>query len=42
MQPDSENDILIYAVSDDELEQAASDNFSLGNCTDARMCPIAE
>jgi hypothetical protein len=41
-QPESEDDILIYAVFDDELEQAASDNFSLGNCTDARVCPIAE
>jgi len=42
MQPDSEDDILIYTPSDDELEQAASPSFSLGNCTDARVCPIAD
>ena len=42
MQPDSEDDILIYVVADDELEQAASPSFSLGNCTDARVCPITE
>jgi hypothetical protein len=43
MQSDSEDDILVYAVSDDELEQAAaSANFSIGMCTDARVCPVSE
>lgn len=32
--------ILAFAVSDDALEFAASPNFSLGNCTDARICPV--
>lgn len=32
--------ILASAVSDDALENAANPNFSLGNCTDARVCPI--
>jgi hypothetical protein len=39
---ESEYDFLTAAVSDDEVEKAASGNFSLGNCTDARVCPIAE
>jgi len=32
--------ILAFTVPDDALEQAASPNFSLGNCTDARLCPV--
>ena len=31
---------LAFAISDDALELAASPNFSLGNCTDARICPV--
>jgi hypothetical protein len=31
--------ILDFTVSDDALEHAAADTiFSLGNCTDARVC----
>ena len=32
--------ILALTVSDEALEQAANSNFSLGNCTDARVCPM--
>lgn len=32
--------ILAFTVSDQALEQAANSNFSLGNCTDARVCPM--
>ena len=30
--------ILAFSVPDEALEHAADTNFSLGNCTDARMC----
>jgi hypothetical protein len=30
--------ILDFAVSDGALERAAETIFSLGNCTDARVC----
>ena len=33
-----EESILAFTVSDEALEHAANTNFSLGNCTDARMC----
>ena len=32
--------ILAFMVSDEALEDAANTNFSLGNCTDARTCPV--
>ena len=32
--------ILAFKVSDEALEGAANTNFSLGNCTDARVCPM--
>jgi len=32
--------ILAFKVSDEALEDAANTNFSLGNCTDARVCPM--
>jgi hypothetical protein len=35
-----EETILAFTVSDEALEQAANLNFSLGNCTDARICPM--
>ena len=43
MKPEEQTEdeiILSFAVSDDALEFAASPNFSLGNCTDARICPV--
>ena len=43
MKPDEQTEeeiILAFAVSDDALEFAASPSFSLGNCTDARICPV--
>ena len=43
MKPEEQTEeeiILAFAVSDDALEFAASPNFSLGNCTDARICPV--
>jgi hypothetical protein len=33
-----EESILAFTVPDEALEHAADTNFSLGNCTDARMC----
>jgi hypothetical protein len=39
---EKEDEILNFTVSDEALEQAADTNFSLGNCTDARVCPISE
>ena len=45
MKPEEQTEeeiILAFAVSDDALEFAASPNFSLGNCTDARICPVDE
>ena len=33
-----EESILAFSVPDEVLEHAADTNFSLGNCTDARMC----
>ena len=32
--------ILAFMVSDEALEDAANTNFSLGNCTEANVCPI--
>jgi hypothetical protein len=32
--------VLAVMVSDEALEDAANTNFSLGNCTDARVCPM--
>ena len=43
MEPDERSEeeiILAFAVSDDALEFASRPNFSLGNCTDARICPV--
>ena len=43
MKPEEQTEeeiVLAFAVSDDALELAASPNFSLGNCTDARICPV--
>jgi hypothetical protein len=43
MKPEEQTEeeiILAFAVSDDALEFAASPNFSLGDCTDARICPV--
>jgi len=31
-----------FTVCDEALEEAASASFSLGNCTDVRVCPIAD
>jgi hypothetical protein len=36
----AEEAIFAFTVSDDALERAASPAFSLGNCTDARVCPV--
>jgi len=34
-----EENVLAFTVPDEALERAADTNFfSLGNCTDARMC----
>jgi hypothetical protein len=33
--------ILVFTVSDEALEQAADSDFSLGNYTDARTCPMS-
>jgi hypothetical protein len=41
MKPEETEDELIldFTTSDEALEHAAADTtFSLGNCTDARMC----
>ena len=38
MKPEEQTEediVLVFAVSDDALELAASPTFSLGNCTDA-------
>lgn len=32
--------IFACTVPDEALEHAAEANFSLGNCTDARVCPM--
>jgi hypothetical protein len=32
--------ILAFIVSDEALEDAANTNFSLGNCTEANVCPV--
>jgi hypothetical protein len=43
MKPEEQTEediILAFAVSDDALELASSPTFSLGNCTDARICPV--
>jgi len=37
-EPTEDEIILDFAVSDEALEHAADMIFSLGNCTDARMC----
>jgi hypothetical protein len=34
-----EEDILTSDVSDEALEQAASANFTIADCTDVRTCP---
>ena len=36
----TEEEILAFIVSDEALEDAANTNFSLGNCTEANVCPI--
>jgi len=37
----TEEDIIIldFTVSDEALENAADTTFSLGNCTEASLCP---
>lgn len=37
-----EEDIFDFTCPDDALEGAASANYSIGFCTDARVCPISE
>jgi len=38
---EKEDEIFNFVLSDEALEQAADTIFSLGNCTDARVCPIS-
>jgi hypothetical protein len=38
----TEEDIFDFTCVDEALEDAASANYSIGFCTDARVCPIAE
>ena len=41
MKPEEQTEdesVLAFTVPDEVLEHAADTNFSLGNCTDARMC----
>ena len=41
MKPEGQTEeavVLDFTVSDEALERAADMIFSLGNCTDARMC----
>ena len=35
-------DIFSFTVCDEALEEAASATFSLGNCTDSRVCPVTD
>jgi len=36
----TEEEILAFEIPDEALEGAASANFSLRHCTDARVCPV--
>jgi hypothetical protein len=35
-----EDEVFIFTVSDEALEEAASAKFSIADCTDARTCPV--